>query len=205
MAGRNHTSTIIEGENGRNKTGTHLSTNIVILVNGNAIGAITKLSVNEGRSIKLIDEVGTDGHIDSAPNKSVDIDGNCTRTRFDRMRIAEAFGRGFIHVHSQRLPFDIEIQDRFHDADPGNAIITVIKNVWIKKIGYQFSADDFVIVDDMDWVAEGISSTMNGISVVSGGKDAVGNPITIDAVESESDIGKYRGSLDSPGLLQIFG
>ena len=203
MAGRNHTATQIEGEGGRNKTGTHLSTNIVILVNGNAIGAITKLSVDENRNVKAIDEVGTDGHIDSAPTKSTDITGSCTRTRFDRMRIAEAFGRGFVHVHSQRRPFDIEIQDRFHDADPGNAIITVIRNVWITKIGYTYSSDDFVIVDDMSWLAEGISSTMNNGAIVSGGKDAVGNPIVIDAIESESDVGKYRGSLDSPGLLQI--
>lgn len=200
MAGRNETATQI----GSNKTGTHLSTNIVIVVDGNVVGAIQDLTINESRgNIKMIDEVGHDGHIDSAPSASTNYEGSCRRIRFDRMRIAEAFSRPFTHVKSQRKPFNIEIHDRFHDSDVGNAIITTIENVWIERITYKYSCDDFVIADDMNWRAEDIYSVLNNAAVVSGNKNAVGQPIIFDSVESETDIGKYRGSLDAAGLLQI--
>ena len=52
---------------GRNRTGTHLSTNIVIAVAGMPVGAIKSLRIQEQRQIATISEVGTDGLIDSAP------------------------------------------------------------------------------------------------------------------------------------------
>src|SRR5271166_3637303 len=103
------TGSILTGPNGRDATFTAISTNIVIKVGAFAVGAIKTLSVTETRSIQMIDEVGTDGHIDSVPIKSTDISGSCSRTRFDRLRITEAFGRDFIHIQSQRIPFDIDI------------------------------------------------------------------------------------------------
>ena len=203
MAGRNQTATKIFDDG--NKTGTHLSTNIVILVDGNVVGAVQSLEINEARNggIRMIDEVGTDGHIDSAPSGSTNYSGNCSRVRFDRMRIAEAFSRGFIHVKSQRIPFDIEIQDRFGDADPGNAIITTIQNVWIESIGYTYSAKDFIITDTMRWAAEDIFSVLNNGAVV-GSQNAVGQPVRLNTFESEADVGKFRGALDAPGLLDAF-
>src|ERR1700676_3138972 len=85
---------------GNDATFTGISTQIVIKVNGTAVGAIQSISVKESRSIAMIDEVGTDGHIDSVPMKSTNITGSCTRTRFDLMRIAPAFSKDFIHVHA---------------------------------------------------------------------------------------------------------
>jgi hypothetical protein len=202
-----NTQTDIFDSQQNNKTGTHLSTNIIILVEGNVVGAVQTMQVNELRGgIRMIDEVGTDGHIDSAPNQSTNYNGTCTRVRFDRMRIAESFSRGFTHVKSQRIPFDIEIQDRFHDADAGNAIITTIQNVWIERIGYTYSATDFIITDEMGWQAEDIFSVLgSGASpVVSGANNAVGQPISLNTFESEADIGKFRGALDAPGLLDAF-
>ena len=199
-----NTNTQLLDANGSNRTATHLSTNIIIKVDGNVVGAVKSLDVNESRSIKMIDEVGTDGHIDSAPQSSTNISGSCSRTRFDRMRIAEAFGRPFLHVKSQRIPFDIEIQDIFHDSDPNNAIITVIQNVWIKEIRYTYSADDFIIVDNMSWEAENIYSVMNNNNVVSAVGNGRANPIILNAYEAQADSGKYLGALDAACLLNAF-
>ncbi|KKN61316.1 hypothetical protein LCGC14_0523070 [marine sediment metagenome] len=199
-----NTDTKIFDSGQNNKTGTHLSTNIIVLVEGNVIGAIQSMQVTEARgSIKMIDEIGTDGHIDSAPNAATNYNGTCTRVRFDRMRIAESFSRGFTHVKSQRIAFDIEIQDRFHDADAGRAIVTTIKNVWIERIGYTYSASDFIITDEMGWQAEDIYSVLNNNAIV-GSQNAVGQPINLNSFESEADEGKFRGALDAPGLLDAF-
>jgi hypothetical protein len=199
-----NTSTALQDTDGNNRTATHLSTNIIIKVDGNVVGAVKSLEVTESRTLKMIDEVGTDGHIDSAPSASTNITGSCQRTRFDRMRIAEAFSRGFIHVHAQRIPFDLEIQDIFHDSDPANAIITTIRNVWIKDIRYTYSADDFIIVENMSWEAEGIFSVLNNNNVAQAVANGRGNPIILNQFEQEADRGAFSGALDAAGLLNAF-
>lgn len=188
----------------RSRTATHLSTNIVVLVEGIAVGAIQTLQITEQRSLKMIDEVGTDGHIDSAPQSSTNISGSCTRTRFDRQRIAEAFLRGFVHVAAQRVPFDIEIQDNFAGSDDESKIITTIRNVWIERINYTYSAGDFIIVEDMSWQAESIDSILgNGQSVV-GSVNNRGLPLVVNPFERQADVGTYRGALDAAGLINAF-
>ena len=194
-------------EEGAARTATHLSTNIYIAVNGLQVGAVQTLQITEERGVKEIDEVGTDGHIDSAPNVSTNISGTCNRIRYDGQRIAEAFMRGFVHVHAQRIPFDIEVHDNFAGADDDSAIITTIRNVWLTKIGYTYQASDFIISEEIGWVAEGICSNRNGGSVVR----AVNNrniPMsganTLNPFETDADIGDFRGALDAPGLLAAF-
>lgn len=181
-----------------NRTGVSLSTQVIIYADGIPVGAVTKLSVTESRGIQMIHEVGTDGNIDSAPNSPVKISGNCTRTRFDRMRIAEAFRRGFIHVQSQRVPFDIQIFDRWN-GDGNNQIITTIHNVWINNISYDYGSDNYIMVDTMGWEAETIFSTLANGNAATGGERGV--PIFIDPYEREADRGGRRGALDAPGLL----
>lgn len=199
-----NTNTVLTDVDGNNATRTHLSTNIIIKVDGNVVGAVQSLDITEERGIKSIDEVGTDGHIDSAPNTSTNITGTCTRVRFGRMRIAEAFSRDFIHVKSQRIPFDIEIQDLFHDSDPANAIITTIKNVWIRDIRVTYSASDFVIADQMSWVAEDIFSVLNNGNVVTAVANGRANPIILNQFERQADRGAYLGALDAAGLMNAF-
>jgi hypothetical protein len=201
---RNTTTALFDSE-GNNRTATHLSTNIVITCNGNTIGALQELLINEARGgIKMIDEIGTDGHIDSAPNGSTNYSVSANRVRFARTRIAEAFSRPFIHVKSQRIPFDIEIHDIFHDADPGNAIITVVKNIWIKSISYSYSSDNWIIADKMEMDAEDIYSLLNGGNVVGTIGSGMTNPIVLNPFEQQADRGQYRGALDAPGLLNAF-
>jgi hypothetical protein len=200
-----NTGTVYDDGHGNNATKSHLSTNIIISVDGNVVGAVQTFKLDEARpTIKMIDEIGTDGHIDSAPNQSTDITGSCDRVRFARMRVAEAFSRGFVHVKSQRIPFDIEIHDRFADADPNNAIVTTVKNVWIKSISTSYAVNDWVISDSMVWAAEDVSSTLNNANVAQETSEGRANAITMNPFEQQTDVGQYRGALDAPGLLDAF-
>lgn len=198
-----NTGSLVDAPDGSNRTGTGVSTNIIIKVGDNVVGAIRSLSVTEARRITQIDEVGTDGHIDSVPSKSTDITGSCSRTRFDNLRIASAFSRSWIHVHSQRLPFDIEIIDIFAGDDPASQLITTLKNVWLSKISMAYKSDDFVIVEDMDFEAETIYTTLGGsnnaVPGAAGGRNLVipgASPFELAA-----DRGDRRGALDGPNLL----
>lgn len=216
--GAPNTGSTLSLNSGINKTSTAISTNIVILVNSVAVGAVKRLQVREQRQISMITEVGTDGVIDSVPSRSTEISGSCERVRFDRLRIAEAFGRGFIHAASQAYPFDIVILDR-QKKDQGSQISTVIKNVWIENIEYSYSSDEWVISDSMAWKAETIFSILNGGTspYASGNPVAVGgergiqhmgfnpNGAGIINIEQLTDVGAggRRGSLDAPGLIDL--
>jgi hypothetical protein len=189
----------------QNRTGTHLSTNIIILVNNRALAAVKTLAITESRGIQMINEIGTDGHIDSAPNKSTDISGSCQRTRFNRTRIAEAFDRGFIHVAAQRVPFEIVVQDNFQGSDDASTVITTIRNVWIERIEVTVSAEDFIIVENMNWQAESIDSVLgNGQNVVGSVHNGNGTTNIINPFEASADRGNFRGALDGAGLINAF-
>lgn len=203
MATRNTKSALTDAA-GNNRTGTHLSTNIVIKVDNYIVGAVQKLNIKETRSIEMIDEVGTDGHIDSAPNKSTDISGSCDRIRFNKQRIADSFGRGFVHAHAQRIPFDIEIHDFFHDADTNNSIITVLKNVWIEDISYSYGADNWIISESMSFKAETIKSILNATNVVKSVANGQEGTLILNQYEQQADMGQFRGALDAGGVLNAF-
>jgi hypothetical protein len=211
MATYPHTGSIITNA-GRNVTRTGVSTNIIIQVDGTPIGAVSSLNWTEKRDIAKIAEIGTDGIIDSVPKSSTNITGSCTRTRFDNLRIAAAFSRGFIHASAQRIPFDIVILDIFaaseDDADgfngAENVITTVIKNVWINTLTTKYQANDFVIVDDMSWDAETIYSYLGqGNNVVPATNARQINIIDVDSFERAADIGLRRGALDAAGLINV--
>lgn len=185
-----------------NRTGTGLSTMIIIKVGTESVGAIQRININERRSIRMISEVGTDGAIDSAPNQSTEISGSCARVMYDRLRISEAFSRGFLHVKSQRIPFDIEIIDQFNGAvGSGSEIVTVIENVWIESIETPYEVNDWVVTQTMNWKAETIySRTGSGEQLAAlGGERAL--QLQYDPYEIAADIGKRRGSMDAPGLI----
>lgn len=197
---------------GTNTTDTAISTNILITVrtpNGYVpVGAVQSMAISEKRSIKMIDEVGTDGHIDSVPNQSVNITGTCQRIRFQKLRVAEAFDRGFLHVSAQVYPFDIVIFDK-QKFSVNAQITTVIKNVWITNIDYTYQVSDWVITDNMGWEAETIFSQVNGGPAATGGQDNLlkpfGGAFNPNWIESQTDMGSggRRGSLDAAGLIDL--
>lgn len=197
------TQSIIEGPGGSNRTGTQISPMIVLRVGPNPVGAVQSMTINETRNVQAIDEVGTDGHIDSAPTKSTDISGSCRRVRYDRLRISEAFSRGFVHVKSQRIPFDIDIYDKWN-GDNENMIVTTIKNVWITGINYTYSADNWIVIDDMNWMAEDISSSLGGDGVrvaATGGARGLILQTDTAGIEAQTDRGQRRGALDAADLI----
>ena len=222
MAQAVNTNSTLTTIDNTNKTSTAISTNIIIMVNNTAVGAIQSMAINEKRPIKMVDEVGSDGHIDSVPSGSTNITGTCQRVRFDRLRIAEAFSRGFVHVASQIYPFDIVIIDK-QKRSQGAQISTVIKNVWISGISYTYQANDWVITDNMDWEAETIFRVLGGgSSPLGGGGNSVaqggergdvrhvtsffpdGNDRNIEQLVDTGSGGR-RGSLDVAGLIDISG
>ena len=205
MANAPNTSSTLTLPNGTNVTSTAISTNIIIMVNQTPVGAIQSMSIQEQRSIKMIDEVGTDGHIDSVPNQSSNFTGSCSRVRFDKLRIAEAFSRGFVHVQSQVYPFNIVILD-IQKLDSGSQVSTVIENVWIKSISYDYQISDWVIMDKMDWEAETMFSVLNNgnsTPVAQGGQRGI--PFSSIPIERAADVGLNgrRGSLDAAGLIDL--
>lgn len=225
MAQADNTQSTLFLDNGINKTSTAISTNIIVMVGTTAVGAIQSMAISEKRGIKMIDEVGTDGHIDSVPNVSTNITGTCQRVRFDRLRVAEAFSRGFVHAQSQVYPFDIVIIDR-QKRDQGSQISTIIKNVWISGIDYTYQVSDWVITDTMTWEAETIYSHLSsggnkpvaqggerGVTHLGAGNGGTGNIISgldhqgqvITNIEQLVDTGAggRRGSLDAAGLIDI--
>jgi len=190
------------GSSTTNRTGIGLATMILIKVGSSPVGAVQNLSINEERPMTFIDEVGTDGHIDSAPTGSTSISGSCSRIRFDRLKITEAFSRGFLHIKSQRIPFDIEIIDQFNgEIGSGSEVITVIENVWIKSLAHTVEAGNWIITDNMNWEAETISSRIGDGEqpAAQGGERAI--PLQYDPYELAADVGKRRGSMDAPGLI----
>jgi hypothetical protein len=194
------TGSIIENPDGSNRTGTGLSVSIVVRVGLNPIGAIQSINIRESRSVTMVDEVGTDGHIDSAPTKSTDVSGTCRRIRYDRLRMTEAFSRGFLHAKSQRVPFDIDMYDRWN-GDNDSMIVTTLKNVWITELSYDYTSDNWIIFDSMSFVAEDISSTIQGGPAAQGGARGLILQTDSEGIERQTDRGQRRGALDAPGLI----
>ena len=205
-----YTGSTTIGTTGQNITNTSISTNILIMVGATPVGAIQTLTVNEKRPLKMVDEVGTDGHIDSVPTGSTNITGSCHRIRFESTRIAQAFGRGFVHVHSQIYPFDIKIIDKTRLTE-AKRVVTVLSNVWIDGIDYTFNVDNWIITENMSWQAEGIYSFMNssGDRGFSSATNSTTRPIELNGLtyEMEADVGSKnrRGALDVGGLIDLAG
>lgn len=205
MVFRSNTGSTIVSPNGANVTSTAISTMCLITVGPNTIGAVQDLSVSERRDVKMVNEIGTDGSIDSVPTASAVFTGNCTRVRFDGMRVAEAFGRSYTHVMSQRFPFDITLIDRWK-GDGNASVITILHNCWITSIDWSLGADNWIISDKMAFVFERISSTLAGGPAATGGVNTI--PLATNAptsdIEKAADTGALTGALDTAGLLTAF-
>jgi hypothetical protein len=191
------------GSNLDSTTKTSLSTQIIVMVNNEPVGAIQQFRESQNRSLKTVQEVGTDGVIEIVPQSANMVSLSITRIYFDGLSLPEAFSRGFRNLQSQRIPFDIVVIDQF--SGTGNdAVITTYHNCWFESISTTYSASDYVITQDASVKCEFISSIRGGEAVslsqgVGGGRQIPG--VQIDNVESAADSGKTRGSLDFPGLI----
>jgi hypothetical protein len=209
MASYPYTGTLFDSEAVTGaKTRTNLSTQIVVYVNNQPVGAIQDFQERQQRSIKKITEVGTDGIIESVPQSATTISLTVRRIVFDGLSLPESMARGFRNIHAQRIPFDIVVIDRFTGTEEeGGAIVTTYHNCWFESLGKSYTTGDYTITEDANLSVEAISTERNGAPIASsqgvgGGRDLGSEGRQIDSVEQAADYGTYRGSMDFPGLIK---
>lgn len=209
MASYPYTGTLFDSEaiTGA-KTRTGLSTQIVVYVNNQPVGAIQNFDERQQRQIKRIYEVGTDGTVEAVPQSPTTIELTVNRIVFDGLSLPEAMARGFRNIHAQRIPFDIVVIDRFTGTEEeGGSVITTYHNCWFGSLGRAYTVNDYTITENVSITVESVSTERNGAPVASsqgvgGGRDLGSEGRQIDAIEQAADYGTYRGSLDFPGLIK---
>ncbi|MAG24556.1 hypothetical protein CMI47_03155 [Candidatus Pacearchaeota archaeon] len=205
MADYPSTGTILDNPNTGSKTRTGLSTQIIVYVNGEPVGAIQSFQETQARSNKRISEVGTDGIIEIVPQAPAQVTLSVNRIVFDGLSLPESFSRGFKNIHAQRIPFDIVVIDKFTGTD-NDAVVTTYHNCWFSNLTKTYQVTDYTIAESANIDCEFVSSTRAGEAVaesqgVQGGRE-IPNRQT-DAVEQATDSGQAgrRGALDFPGLI----
>ena len=144
------------------KTRTSLSTQILIYVNDEPVGAVQSFQVSQSRSNKDITEVGTDGIIEYVPNGATKVDLTVDRMMFDGLSITEAMSRSFTQLSAQRMPFDIVVFDKFSGGGL-DAIVTTYHNCWINSITKNYKSDSYIISENAKLNCEYMSSTRGGV------------------------------------------
>ena len=189
------------------KTRTGLSTQIVIYVNGEPVGAVQSFGLTQQRSTKSITEVGTDGIIEIVPSSATTVTLSITRIVFDGLSITEAFSRSFVNLSAQRIPFDIVVIDRFFGDSKEEHVVTTFHNCWFTNIGKTYNSSDYVIQENCSVAVEYMSTERNGDSVsasqgLNGGREIPNRDVDASGAEAAAYTGRTRGSLDFPGIIQ---
>jgi len=187
------------------KTRTGLSTQVVIMVNGEPVGAVQSFQVTQSRGNKRISEVGTDGFVEIVPSAQTTITISITRIVYDGLSVTQAFGRSFVHLQSQRIPFDIVVIDKFFGDSEEEKMVTVYKNCWFNNIGKTYSSSDYIIQENASVDVETVYTTRNGEPVGntsgSGQREIPGADIDQSGAEFAADSGERRGAMDFPGII----
>jgi hypothetical protein len=193
-------------ELGQGRTNSGLSTQIIIKINGIAVGALQNLTVNQNRPLKRVDEIGTDGNIEIVPTGSTTYDLTATRIVFDQMRLPEAFSRGFRFIAAQRIPFDIEIIDLTSvgkpgtpPSDAGGIVVMTYKNCWFSKYSTPYTAADYLISETADIWAE-TAYVSAGAPLASIERDSK-TETDAEGIESSVNTGGRRGAMDASGVF----
>lgn len=186
-------------ELGQGRTNSGLSTQIIIKIDGNAVGAIQELTVSQDRSLAEVGEVGTDGLIEVVPNGPTKYSIRVSRMVFDQMRLPEAFSRAFRFIAAQRVPFDIDVIDRTAGGEP---VVMTYKNCWFSRMETPYRQNDYLITESADlkcetaYISSGTPTNARGI----GPNETMysGDPL---GVERSVNTGGRRGSLDAANLF----
>jgi hypothetical protein len=183
-------------------TRTALSTQIIIMVNNEPVGAVQSFQESQDRSIERVFEVGLDGTVELVPTKPAEIGLRVSRIVYDGLSITEAMARGFRNVQAQRIPFDIVVIDQY-TGTADDAVITTYQNCWFESISKSYESGNFIITEDASIKVENISTLRGGDAVALsqgvGGSRQINSQI--DSVELMADSGVRRGSLDFEGLI----
>jgi len=194
---------------------TGLSTQVLVKVENETVGAIQSIEVTHTRPLERVREVGTDGTLEIVPNRPCEYTLSVTRIVFDRLSLPEAFARGFMNIKSQLLPFDIQIIDRTN-GDGDASIIHTCKNCWFADYKPSFRADAFILQQQATLWCEDISTTQGTSqnSAVQGG--ARGINFQSNDRERQTDTGAggtssggstttagsgFRGTMDVSGII----
>lgn len=178
---------------------TGLSTQIVVKVGSDAVGALQALEVRQTRPLARLVELGTDGTLEIVPQQRTEVVLTVRRIVFDRLRIAEAFERGYVNIKSQRLPFDILVIDQT-GGDGEQAVTHHYVNCWFADISTPYNADNYIITESATIWAEDVSSRLGASANVAQGGARDMKP-QIEPIEREADFGNRRGTMDAPGLI----
>jgi hypothetical protein len=176
-----------------------LSTQIVVKVGSDTVGALQALEVRQNRPLTRLVELGLDGTLEIVPTQRAEVTLTVRRIVFDRLRIAEAFERGYLNIKSQRLPFDILVIDQ-SGGDGQNAITHHYVNCWFQDMSTPYNADNYIITETATLWAEDVNSRLGSSANAAQGGARDMKP-QIEAIEREADIGGRRGTLDAPGLV----
>lgn len=140
-----------------------LSTLIEVSVGDEKVGAIQSLAFSETRTLERIQEVGTDGIVEVVPVAAAFVELTAERLVFERLRLPEAFARGFQHIQSQAIPFDITIT---HYNNYPNASVAdnkdrkmVYKNCWLQAYGGTYRSGAYLITETATIWAERATTT----------------------------------------------
>lgn len=183
------------------KISSSLSTQIIIKVGTETVGAIQELTISQTRPLTNVKEVGTDGILEILPNSATTYTARISRIVFDGLSLPEAFARGFMNIKSQTVPFDIEIIDTSRGED-SNSTITQLVNCWFKGLSTPYRSDGYIITQSADIDFEDIASTLGS----SKSNAAVGGDRHINYQDNDrertTDVGTYRGSMDVANLVK---
>ena len=189
------------------KTRTSLSTQVLIYVNGEPVGAVQSLQIQQSRPLKAMQEVGTDGIIEIVPSGATTYSISCSRMVFDGLTLPEAMSRSWVNIAAQRIPFDIVIIDRFFGDSQKETVVTTLHNCWMKSLSKQYQANDYTITESANLDCEYISTTRNGLPVsesqgLHGAREIPNRQIDSSGAEAAADTGSRRGAMDFPGIIQ---
>jgi hypothetical protein len=186
------------------KTRTGLSTQIIIYVNNQPVGAIQSFQETQTRQNKKIAEVGTDGWIEIVPQSPGTVALTVSRIVFDGLSLPESFSRGYKNIHAQRIPFDIVVIDKFAGAGDAHKVVTTYHNCWFNNLSKSYTVNDYSITESANVDCEFVSSERSGEPVANSQGAGGGRKhefVDIDSTEQSADIGDRRGVLDFPGLI----
>lgn len=194
---------------GRDGINASLSTQIVVKVGDNSVGALQTLRFRQGRGLTRIKEIGTDGVIEIVPTSAAEYTINVDRMVFDQLRLPEAFSRGFRFIGAQRLPFDIMVVDFSGHAssatlDTGDqgVISMVYKNCWFSSYETPYNQDNYLITESAEiWCETAYVSTPSGHSGDSVGLNSIEFQQDAAGIEEATNYGNRRGAVDAPGLI----
>lgn len=182
---------------------TSLSTQIVIMVNNEPVGAVQSFNISQSRQTVRIGEIGFDGTIEIVPNAKTEISLDVERIVYDGLSITEAMSRGFLNIQAQRFPFDIVVIDQFSGTGD-DATVTVFAGCWFNSLSKPYRSDQYIISENCKINVETVYTLRGGEPVVKsqgvgGGRQLAGTQI--DDIELAADSGLRRGSLDFAGLI----